>query len=99
MSRPRQSSLSVLHRRTATWASVTALLLLAPLLGMQVTDQVKWGFFDFVAAALLMGCTALTWELSLRMTASCVWRRVIALPLAASFLLIWIELAAGITGN
>ncbi len=66
---------------------------------MQVTDQVNWGVFDFATAALLIGCVALAWELSLRMTCNRVRRRTIALALAASFLLLWIELAVGIIGN
>nr|WP_239986109.1 hypothetical protein [Paracoccus sp. SY] len=81
------------------WTSATALLLLVPPLAMQVTDQVNWGVFDFATAALLIGCVALAWELSLRMTCNRVRRRTIALALAASFLLLWIELAVGIIGN
>jgi predicted membrane channel-forming protein YqfA (hemolysin III family) len=83
-----QSTFSTLHRRAAAWASVAVLLLLMPLLAMQVTDQVDWGVFDFVAAALLIGSAAFAWELALRMTAHRIWRRAIALALAASFLLL-----------
>lgn len=77
------------------WASA-ALLILMPLLAMQVTEQVNWGVFDFVAAAMLIGGLGLGWELILRTTRSRAWRRAAAVALAAAVLLIWAELAVGI---
>ena len=84
------------HRwRIVAWGSA-ALLIVAPLLAMQVTDQVDWGVFDFVFAAMLIGGVGAGWELALRMTRNRAWRVAIAMALAAAFLLIWAELAVGI---
>ena len=83
--------------RIVAWGSAVLLILL-PLLAMQVTDQVNWGVFDFVAAAMLIGGVGLGWELALRMSHDRTWRVAIAMTLAAAFLLIWAELAVGIIG-
>ena len=87
------------HRgRIVAWGSA-ALLILLPLLAMQVTNQVNWGVFDFVAAALLIGGAGLGWELALRLTRNRARRAAIALALAAAFLLTWAELAVGVFGR
>ena len=53
---------------------VTALVLLVPLVGMQVTDEVKWSLFDFVLAGVLLGRTGLLLELALRRPRNIAYR-------------------------
>lgn len=81
--------------RIAAW-SLAALLVLSPLLATSVTDQVAWGVFDFIFAALLIGGLGVGWEIILKATRHRLWRAVLALALLGSVLLIWAELAVGI---
>ncbi|WP_347140569.1 hypothetical protein [Paracoccus sp. SSK6] len=84
------------HVRVAAWG-FAALLICLPVLATSVTDQVSWGVFDFVFAVLLIGGLGLGWELILKMTRSPLWRAILAVALFATVLLIWAELAIGIT--
>lgn len=84
--------------RIARWAVVAGLLLL-PLIAMQFTSEVDWTPGDFVFAAILIGGSALVYDIAVLTTASHAYRGGIALALAASFLLVWINGAVGIIGN
>lgn len=84
--------------RIARWTIVAGLLLL-PLIAMQFTNEVNWTPGDFVFAAILVGGSALAYDIAVLTTASLAYRGGIALALAASFLLIWINGAVGIIGN
>ncbi len=86
------------HWRIARWAVVAGLLLL-PLIAMQFTNEVNWTPGDFVFAAILIGGSALAYDIAVLTTASHAYRGGIALALAAAFLLIWINGAVGIIGN
>ena len=59
-------------------AIVTALVLLVPLIGMQVSDGVDWGVFDFVFMAILVGGTGLLLELAFTRPGSVVLRLLAA---------------------
>lgn len=82
----------------ARW-SAAAILLVLPLVAMQFTNEVSWTLGDFVFAAMLIGGTGLAFELALRASASPVFRSAVALTLATSFLLIWVNGAVGIIGS
>jgi len=84
--------------RIARWTIVVALLL-TPLIAMQFTSEVNWTASDFVFAAILIGGSALAYDIVALTTANHAYRGGIALALAASFLLIWINAAVGIIGN
>lgn len=84
--------------RIARWTIVAALLL-TPLIAMQFTSEVNWTASDFVFAAILIGGSALAYEIAVLTTASHAYRGGIALSLAAAFLLVWINGAVGIIGN
>jgi hypothetical protein len=65
--RGRHARATAASRPVVRVAIVTALILLLPLVGMQVTDEVDWGVADFVlAAALLVGTGLLLHELAAR---------------------------------
>lgn len=81
--------------RWAMWSMIVALLL-APLLAMQFTDEVKWDEADFLfAGALLIGAGAL-FELAARTIRSTGWLAIAGISLAAAVFLIWLEAAVGI---
>lgn len=74
----------------------TILILLIPLTAMQLTNEVKWGLFDFIIAGLLLFTTGLIYELTSRRVKGTRYRVVIAFILITILLLIWAELAVGI---
>lgn len=82
-------------RHLLLWG-VLALLLTAPLIAMQFTDEVRWTPYDFAAGALLLGGLGLSVELVLR------WfrrprQRLLAIGAALSVVtLIWLDGAVGI---
>lgn len=84
--------------RIARWTAVAGLLLL-PAIAMRFTAEVNWTASDFVFAAILIGGTTLLYEIAVLTCASFAYRGGVALALAASFLLIWINAAVGIIGD
>lgn len=75
---------------------LAALLLALPWLAMQFSAEVAWDGADFLAfgAMLVLACGAC--ELCMRLTTRRRWRVVAAAAIAATFLLVWVELAVGI---
>ena len=84
--------------RVAGW-SIAALLLLLPLVAMQFTHEVNWTPFDFTFAAVMIGSVGIAFELTVRATRNNAYRGAVAIALAAAFLLVWINGAAGIIGD
>jgi hypothetical protein len=79
---------------------VAVAIVLAPLVAMQLqAPGVNWTLSDFVFAIVLIGGVGLLFELAVRASASWAYRGGVALALAASFLLVWINAAVGIIGN
>jgi len=84
--------------RSAPWVAA-ALLLLLPLIAMQFTDEVNWDGTDFiVAGALLFGACG-AYELAAKTTGSTAYRAGAGLAILAALLLVWINLAVGISGS
>jgi hypothetical protein len=84
--------------RIAAW-SIAAGLLLLPLFAMQVTDEVVWNLADFAVAAALVVGVGVTYELAVRITGNRAYRAAVGVALAASSILIWMNLAVGIIGT
>ncbi|HEV2817076.1 MAG TPA: hypothetical protein VGW40_07645 [Allosphingosinicella sp.] len=84
--------------RVAGW-SIAALLLLLPLVAMRFTAEVNWTVSDFLFAGLMIGIVGVTFELTVRVTASNAARAAIAVALAAAFLTIWANGAVGMIGD
>lgn len=84
--------------RITYWTAVV-LVLLAPLLAMQFTDEVHWTAFDFAfAGAVLLG-VGLAFELVVRKTVDGTYRIAAGVALAAALLLVWSNGAVGIIGS
>ena len=76
-----------------------ALLLLVPLIAMQFTNEVKWGWFDFAVAGVLLLGTGLLCEFVMRKVKKIEYRIVLCLAVLAMLFLIWVELAVGLFGT
>ena len=59
-------------------ALATAFILLLPLVGMQFTDEVDWGVFDFVFAGVLLGGTGLLLEMAVKKGSHVAYRAAAA---------------------
>jgi hypothetical protein len=75
------------------------ILLLIPVIGMQFSDGVKWGLFDFVVAAVLLFGTGLLCELVMKKVSRPGRRIAICIAILAVLFLVWVELAVGIFGT
>lgn len=84
--------------RVVGWGTAAALLSL-PLVAMQFTYEVQWDETDFLFAGLMFGGVGIVLELAVRMTTNAAYRAGVAVALAATFLLIWINLAVGVIGS
>jgi hypothetical protein len=76
-----------------------ALLLLAPLVAMQFTDEVQWTGFDFVAFSVMLAVPLGGLELALRFAGSFAYRAGVVVALGTAFLITWSNLAVGIIGD
>jgi hypothetical protein len=83
--------------RVALWG-LAALLLLAPLAAMQVTDEVRWTLSDFIFAGAMFGTVGLVAELTVRMTRNWACRAGAGFALAAAFVIVWANGAVGMIG-
>ncbi|TCD05094.1 hypothetical protein EYB45_06180 [Erythrobacteraceae bacterium CFH 75059] len=84
--------------RHLMWA-VIPLLLLLPVLGMTVSDAVRWTASDFIIATLLLVTGAGAAELVLRLSRGSRTRLVGLTGVALALALIWGELAVGLFGS
>lgn len=84
--------------RRSVWLTCGAILL-APAVGMLVSDEVNWGPEDFVLAALLLGAVAVGFELALRALSSRAYRLASMLAVLGSVVLVAGNAAVGIVGN
>jgi hypothetical protein len=83
--------------RVVGWG-FAAVILLLPLVAMQFTSEVDWGFGDFVVMGALLGGSGLVLELATQKSASLCYRFGATFAVAAAFLLVWVNLAVGFHG-
>lgn len=74
----------------------TLVLLLVPLVAMQFTDEINWGWEDFATAGILLLGAGLTYEFTVRQLRDVTLRYTVAVLVALVFVLIWVQLAVGI---
>ncbi|HQY46707.1 MAG TPA: hypothetical protein PLE38_07145 [Usitatibacteraceae bacterium] len=84
------------HRwRIAGWGAAAALLL-APLVAMQFTGEVKWTPFDFAVFGAMLAVAGGALELVVRVTRRQAVRAVAGTAIAVAFLLAWAHGAVGL---
>ena len=84
--------------RIVGWG-LAAVILLLPLVAMQFTSEVDWGFGDFVVMGALLGGSGLVLELATQKSTSLSYRFGATFAVAAAFLLVWFNLAVGFLGD
>jgi hypothetical protein len=89
----------MLNKRIIIVFIVTGLILLIPLAAMQFTGEVNWSLTDFVFAAVLLLCTGLLFEVAMRKGNNLAYKAAAVLAIGTAFLLIWANMAVGITGS
>lgn len=87
------------NRRIILILAVPAVILLLPLIAMQFTKEVKWSFFDFAIAGLLLFNVSFICELVFRNVKQSKNRILLIGLLLIVLTLIWLELAVGIFGS
>lgn len=80
------------------WGGAAALLV-APLVAMQFTDEVRWTGLDFAVFGVLLGVALAVLELALRLSGDATYRLAFAVATGGAFLLTWVNLAVGIIGH
>lgn len=75
------------------------LLLLIPLIGMQLSNDVNWTVSDFLVAGILLLGAGLTFEIVMRTIKKKQTRILLILIIVAILLLTWAELAVGVFGT
>lgn len=81
--------------RNAIWAVIAALLL-APLVAMQFTAEVRWTASDFFAAAALLFGAMAAYEVATHVFRGSLGRVLAGGALTGAVLLIWAEGAVGL---
>ena len=88
------------QKRIIAIAAAVAVILMVPLVGMQFSNEVDWGFFDFVFAGTILFGTGLAYELiSSRASNKTAYKVACGIGLGACLLLVWINAAVGIIGD
>ena len=72
------------------------LLLLFPLVGTLVSNEVNWSFFDFIVMGILILSFSFGIKQVLKTTKNTKYRILIIGTIVIVFLLVWAELAVGI---
>jgi len=75
------------------------LLLLLPLIGMFVSNQINWSLFDFFIMGILILSLSFSIKQVLKLTKNIKYRILIIGITVIVFLLVWAELAVGIFGT
>jgi len=75
------------------------ILLLIPLIGMQISDEIQWSLVDFIFMGSLLFILAFGIEVILKSFKSIKKRLMFILLAGMIFILVWAELAVGIFGS
>ncbi len=75
------------------------LLLIIPMIGMLISDEVNWSLFDFILMGVLLLAVSFGIKFMLQITKNTKYRILLISIIVLLFLLIWAELAVGIFGS
>ena len=96
--RAKRSTASLKRWRLLGWGLIMGLIALPPI-AMRFTDEVKWGQKDFAFAVVMLLGVGLAFEMAVRASGSSAYRGGVAVALAASLLLLWVNAAVDIVDN
>jgi hypothetical protein len=86
--------------KTKNWRVFSPLLLLLlPLVGMLISDEVNWSLFDFMIMGMLILSLSFGTKQILRATLTYKYKALFIALFLLVFMLIWVELAVGIFGS
>lgn len=88
-----------LIRSIAILAFIIVLILTIPLAAMQYSREVVWTLSDFIVAGTLLFSTGLTYILVTQKSRPIAYRLAVGFALFTGLLLVWINLAVGLTGS
>lgn len=86
------------HALVLRMGAITLSILILPLIGAYLSDEVRWTLFDFTAAGALIFGTGLAFSLFLRRCKSVMQRSAVGLALASTLLHIWVNGSVGMVG-
>jgi len=91
------------HHAKATRSTIGIVLapvsiLVLPLLAMQFTDEMAWGVFDFVLAAVLLMGIGLVYAL-VRKAGNRAYRAAVGIAIVTALFLVWMVGALGVIGE
>lgn len=90
----------LMQNKAILWVALgTCLLLLIPLIGMLVSSEWNWGFFDFIFMGALIFGTGLTFVLVARQMNNHYYRIAVGVAGVAGFLILWVNAAVEIIGD
>ena len=90
----------LMQNKVFLWLALgTGLLLMIPLIGMLVSSEWNWGFFDFIFMGTLIFGTGLTFVLVARQMSNISYRIAVGIAGVAGFLLLWVNAAVEIIGD
>ena len=78
---------------------IVGILLLIPMIAMQLTDEVKWSFFDFLIMGIMLSITGLALGVIIKKIKYYKYRNIFIAIIVMIFLLIWAELGVGLIGT
>lgn len=78
---------------------VPALLLLAPLIAMRFTDEVKWTGSDFAVAYVVLASAGLAFRFLFRRAGNPVARLAALAAVGTTLFMTWVNLAVGLVGR
>jgi hypothetical protein len=73
--------------------------MLAPVLGMQVSDEVTWGPADFLLLAIVLATACSAYELATQVSGHAAYCAAASIAIVTAVLLVWVNLAVGIIGS
>lgn len=86
----------IFNKRQQLILVVSSILLFVPLVTMQFFEEVDWSIFDFIIAGSLLISFGLIVERIIRKVKRGVNRITLVILVILIFLIIWVQLAAGI---
>jgi hypothetical protein len=84
--------------RTAVWGAA-ALLMLAPVVATQLTEEMNWSPFDFAFWGGMLLAGAGSFEVAMRLSPDWFYRAGAVVAIGTAFMLVWVNGAVGVIGS